>query len=89
MRELSNSLNVGSGLGETSEDGTDVGTRLHRNDAELVLFIDPHEESLLVVMENTSAFRPVAVETTSIEESISFFEEEVIINELLSILCRK
>jgi len=40
-------------------------------------------------MEDTSILWPFSVEATSIEESIPFFEEEVIINELLSILCRK
>lgn len=83
MCKTCNSLNMSGSLGETSEDGTDVGARLHRNDAELVLFVDPHEESLIVVVENTSAFRPVAVETASIKETISFLEEEMIIDELL------
>ena len=36
------SLNVSSCLRKTGEDSTDVGTGLHRDDAELVLLIDPH-----------------------------------------------
>ena len=81
MCKTCNSLNMSGSLGETSEDGTDVGARLHRNDAELVLFVDPHEESLIVVVENTSALRPVAVETASIKESIALFEQEVVSDE--------
>jgi len=37
-------------------------------------------------MEDTSAIRPVSVETTCIEESITFLEEIVISNELILIL---
>jgi len=59
---------------------------LHRNDSKLVLFVDPDEEGLLVVVENTTTFRPFAVEATGFEESISFFEKEVISNQLL-LLC--
>lgn len=61
VSEASHTLDVGSGLGETSENSTDVGTWLHRDNAKLVLFIDPDEEGLLVVVEDTSTFRPVAV----------------------------
>ena len=37
-------------------------------------------------MVNTSILWPVPVETASIKESISFLEEEMVVNELLSIL---
>ena len=83
MSELSNLLNLCSGCGKSSENSTDISTLLHRNDSQLVLLIDPDEESLFVVVEDTSAFRPVSVKTTSIKESISFLEEEVISNQLL------
>tara|TARA_B110000285_G_C15124223_1_gene619136 strand:+ start:1501 stop:1668 length:168 start_codon:yes stop_codon:yes gene_type:complete len=55
----------------------------------LIFFIHPSQEGFVIVMEDTSILWPFSVEAASIEESISFFEEEVIINELLSIFCRK
>jgi hypothetical protein len=37
------------------EDLEERSSLLHRNDSELVLFINPHEEGLALVVENTSA----------------------------------
>jgi hypothetical protein len=37
----------------------------------LILFIDPDEEGLLFVVENTTTVGPVAVEATGLEESVS------------------
>jgi len=79
-------LNGLSGSGESLEDGSDISTLLHGDDTELILLIDPDEESLGIVVEDTSALWPVSVETTSLEETISFLEEEMIINKLLLIL---
>jgi hypothetical protein len=45
---------------------------LHRNDTQLILFINPHKESLFFVVEDTSAIRPVAIQTSNFEETISF-----------------
>jgi len=55
---------------------------LHRNDSQLIFFINPNEEGLLIVMENTSAFGPFSIQTTCTEESISFLEEEVVVDQL-------
>ena len=52
----------------------------------MILLIDPDEESLFVVVEDTSAFGPVSVKTASVKEPVSFLEEEVIVNQLL-LLC--
>ena len=71
VSELSSGLNCGGGAAETLEDGTDVGTLLHGNDTELILLINPDEEGLGVVVEDTSALGPVAVETAGIEEAIA------------------
>ena len=65
-------LNGLSGSGESLEDGSDISTLLHGDDTELILLIDPDEESLGIVVEDTSALWPVAVETTSLKETISF-----------------
>jgi len=58
---------------------------LHGNNSKLILFIDPNQEVLLIVMEDTSTIWPVSVETASIKESITFLEEIVISNELVLI----
>ena len=71
VSELSSGLNCGGGAAETLEDGTDVGTLLHGNDTELILLINPDEEGLGVVVEDTSALGPVAVQTAGIEEAIA------------------
>ena len=64
-------LDVGSGAGESVEDCVDVSTGLHGDDSELILLINPHKESLVIVVEDTSAFGPLAVKTASLQESIS------------------
>ena len=71
VSELGSSLDSGSGTAETLEDGTDVGTLLHGDDTELILLINPDEEGLGVIVEDTSALGPVAVETAGIEEAIA------------------
>jgi len=69
--EASDGLDLGGGSGETLEHGADVGTLLHGDDTELVLFVDPDEESLGVVMEDTSASWPVTVKAAGLKETIS------------------
>jgi len=86
VSELGDGLDVSSGTGETLEDLEDVGALLHGNDAELVLFVDPDEESLGVVVEDTTTTRPIAVQARSLQEAIAFLEEEVVSNKLLLVL---
>ena len=69
--ELGDSLNVLGSTAEALEDGTDVGTLLHGDDTKLILFVDPDEESLLSVVEDTSAFGPVAVQATGLKETVT------------------
>jgi len=82
MSESGNLLNLRGSNGKSRENGSDVSTLLHRDDSKLVLFIDPDEEGFLVVVEDTSSLGPVSVKATCLEESVSFFEEEVIGNKL-------
>ena len=86
MSECCDALNVGCSLGESSEDSTDIGTLLHGDDSELVFLVDPDEEGLLVVVEDASAFWPVSVEVAGIEEAVTLFEEEMIVDKLLLLL---
>jgi hypothetical protein len=44
---------------------------LHGDDSELVLLVDPDEESLGVVVEDASAGWPVSVEVAGLEESVA------------------
>ena len=61
--ELGDLLDGGGGAGKTSEDLSDVSAWLHGDDSELILFIDPDEEGLVVVVEDSSTGWPVTVET--------------------------
>ena len=71
---------------ETFEDLTNVGARLHGDNAELVLLIDPDEERLVVVVEDATSFWPFAFKTTRFKIFVATFEKEVIRNELLAVL---
>ena len=71
MSELSNLRDGGAGSAESIEDGLDVSTVLHGDDSELILLVDPDDESLGLVVEDTSARRPVSVEVASLKESIA------------------
>ena len=71
MGELGYFLNVGAGAGESVEHGVKVGTWLHRDDTELVLLVNPHQEGLVVVVEDTSALGPFTVKAASLQESVS------------------
>ena len=86
MREPGNFLNCSSSRSQSPEYCSDIGAVLHRNDSELIFLIDPDEEGLLVVVEDTSAFGPVSVEATSFQESVTFFEQEVVFDQLLLLL---
>lgn len=86
MSELSNLFNVSTSSRKSIEDGVEIGTLLHRDDSQLIFFIDPHKESLVVVVEDASSFGPLTVQAASFEESISLLEEEVVLNEFFLIL---
>ena len=86
VRELCDLFDGSSSPGESLEDRDDIVAGLHGDDAQLVLFVHPDEESLVVVQEDTTSARPVTVESGCVEESVTLFEQEVIIDELLLIL---
>ena len=83
VQELGLILNSLGCASEALEDSADISSHLHRNDAEFIFLIDPNEESLVRIVEDSTAFGPVSVQTASIKESISLLEEEVISNKLL------
>jgi len=55
MGKLALGLDVGGSSAESVEDFDDTGSLLHGNDSELILLVDPDEESLGIVVEDTSA----------------------------------
>lgn len=52
----------------------------------MIFLVNPDEECLIFVVEDTSTIGPVSIQTYSLKESISLLEEEVVVNELLSLL---
>jgi hypothetical protein len=69
--ELALGLDGGGTSAESVEDLGDVSTLLHGDDSKLILFVDPDEESLSFVVEDTSSVWPLSVEVACLEESIS------------------
>ena len=69
--ELDDLLDLSGTAGKAVEDGVDVGTRLHGDDTELILFVNPDKEGLVSVVEDTTTVGPVTVKTASLEETIS------------------
>jgi len=62
---------------------------LHRNNPELILLVDPHEELFGLVVENTSTFRPVSIQSARLEESVAFLEQEVVSDKLVTLGLRQ
>ena len=89
VSELSDLFDSSSGVTESLEDSKDVCTRLHRDNAELVLFIDPSEEGLLSVVEDAATLRPITVQVACLEEAVALFEKEVVVNQLLAVSLRE
>jgi hypothetical protein len=55
VRELADLFDLRSSSAESGEDFRDTGSLLHGDDSKLILLINPDEESLGIVVENTSA----------------------------------
>ena len=51
--------------------------------AKPTLLVDPHEEGFGVVVEDATTSWPVSASVGSLQETVTFLEEEVIIDELL------
>ena len=56
---------------ESVENFNDTSILLHGDDSELILLVNPDQESLGFVVEDTSARWPVPVETARLEEFVS------------------
>merc|ERR1712012_1513739 len=71
-------------LGEPGEDFFHISSLLHGDDAELVLFVHPDQESLVLVVEDTTTLRPVSLHASNGKVPVARDEEEVVVNELLT-----
>jgi hypothetical protein len=74
MSEFGFFLDSGSSNSKSRENSTDISTLLHGDDSELILFVNPNQESLFLVVEDTSTSWPVSVETTRLQESVTLLE---------------
>merc|ERR1719445_1804979 len=70
--------------GKTREDSLDISSLLHGDNSHLVLLIDPEEEGLGSIVEDSTALRPVTLHTSNSQVTVSTDKEEVIINKLLT-----
>ena len=70
-------LNLRRGVGETDEDGGDIGAGLHGDDTHLILFVNPSEEVLGLVVEDTTGVGPVAAASGGEEQGGVGLLEEV------------
>jgi len=70
--------------GQSLENALDVTALLHGDDTELILLVDPDKEGLGLVVEDATAFRPIALHTSDLEVGIARHEQEVVVNELLA-----
>jgi hypothetical protein len=68
---------VGS-IGESLENRLDIGSSLHGDDSKLILFVDPDEESLGVIVVDTSSLGPLSLKTSRLKIFIATLEKEVI-----------
>jgi len=78
-------LNLVGTIGKSSENFLDVGTLLHGDNSELILFVNPDKEGLGIVVEDSSSLWPVSLESSRLKEFVSSLEKEVIGDQLLSI----
>ena len=70
--ELADGLDMSGGAAKAVKDLGDASTLLHGDDSELVLLVDPDEEGLGVVVEDSTATGPVTVEVAGLEETVAF-----------------
>ena len=90
MSELGDLFDLICRSGKSPEHCSDVGTILHGDDSELIFLIDPHKEGLLVVVEDASSLWPVSIQATSIKESVSFLEKEMVRDQLVPLsICHR
>jgi len=71
-------------LGQSAEHFLHITTFLHRDDSELILFVDPGQEGLVIIVEDSTTLGPITLHTSGNQVLVARDEQEVIVNELLS-----
>jgi len=80
LHRVSHCLNAS---GKTVENCSDVTARLHGDDPELVLLVDPGEEGFVLVMEDSATLWPISLHARNLQVLVPGHEEEMIIDQLL------
>jgi len=70
--------------GEPLEDSLDVTALLHGDDPKLILLVDPDQEGLVLVVEDSTALGPVTLHTGNGQVAVTRDKEEVVIDQLLA-----
>lgn len=86
MSELSMLLNLTDSLTKSCKNSCNIGSLLHGNNSQLIFFIDPDQESFIFVVKDSSSWRPISIQTSRFQKSITFFEQKVICNKLISLI---
>jgi len=82
LDRLSDSIDT---AGKTVEDTLDITALLHGDDTELILLIDPDEEGLGRVVEDTTTLGPFTLHTSGDKVLVAGDEEEMVVDELLTV----
>ena len=69
---------------KTLKNWLNIAPHLHTDYPQLVFLIDPYQESLVDVVEDSSSFWPFLVDTCWLQETVSLLKQEVVIYQLLS-----
>lgn len=76
-------LNLRNSADHTAVNFSQITSHLHGNNTEMVLLIAPDKEGLLIVVVDTTASGPVTASIGGLQETITLFEQEVVINKFL------
>merc|ERR1719233_2325758 len=66
------------------ENSLDIPAHLHGDYPQLVLLVDPRQEGLVLVVEDSTTFGPVSLHSCHLQVLVARDEQEVVIHELLS-----
>lgn len=71
VREWNTLLDVVDGVGQATENFSQVAAHLHGDDAEMVLFVAPDQEGLGIVVVDTTSRWPVTASVGGLQEAIT------------------
>lgn len=86
---LEERFNLGEAVAEAREHLLHVATLLHGDDPQMVLFVDPHQEGLVIVMPDAAGVGPVAGHARGQQQGRhGLIEKEVVVDKLLLLRLR-